>query len=385
MNILKVKRPNGETVNVPFGVGADGKSAYEYAQEGGYTGSEEEFAHDINPVNIKNEVTPIKGEDYWSPEDQNSIIETIFGALTLGMHTDGLIYLFRNGKPVGDGLNINAEVVEGDVYGYIDENNNIVLRGAVADGKYIVKYQMENGNTIDIGDMNIDTNIYYNITNNLTNCSNGNTVTNIVSGESYSATITVNDGCELSSIVVIMNGIDVTSSVTNSNNIYIESVIGDITITAICQTPRTNFFKATPIVYTTKEASQDVVVGGGRVGSDNTYRTDSGANNLLSNYIPVQNGDEIVFINATATGPYSAAYNELNSTNAEVIFKPGVENDAVSYTDNNNLTVTSDYSYMRFACGPDRSIMVDGSASTVDAKYDLTKIVINIKRNGEWL
>lgn len=32
--------------------GAEGKSAYEFAQEGGYTGTEEEFAQDINPDNI---------------------------------------------------------------------------------------------------------------------------------------------------------------------------------------------------------------------------------------------------------------------------------------------------------------------------------------------
>lgn len=33
-----------------------GKSAYQYAKEGGYTGTEEEYAQDINPTNITNAV-----------------------------------------------------------------------------------------------------------------------------------------------------------------------------------------------------------------------------------------------------------------------------------------------------------------------------------------
>lgn len=36
--------------------GNDGESAYEYAQDGGYTGTEAEFAEDINPDNIKAEI-----------------------------------------------------------------------------------------------------------------------------------------------------------------------------------------------------------------------------------------------------------------------------------------------------------------------------------------
>lgn len=43
MTILKVKQANGEILNVPFGVGADGKTAYEYAKESGYSGTEEDF------------------------------------------------------------------------------------------------------------------------------------------------------------------------------------------------------------------------------------------------------------------------------------------------------------------------------------------------------
>ena len=80
-------------------------------------------------------------------------IDNNFGALTLDKHTDGLIYLFRNGLPVGNGVTITGEVIEGDVFGYVDENNNIVLIGNLADGTYSVKYEMEDGSTVDIGDL----------------------------------------------------------------------------------------------------------------------------------------------------------------------------------------------------------------------------------------
>lgn len=43
-NEMRVKQPDGTIVEIPLGKGADGKSAYRYAQEGGYTGTEAEFS-----------------------------------------------------------------------------------------------------------------------------------------------------------------------------------------------------------------------------------------------------------------------------------------------------------------------------------------------------
>lgn len=40
-------------------------TAYEFAKNGGYTGTEEEFAQDMNPESIKAEATPVKGVDYF--------------------------------------------------------------------------------------------------------------------------------------------------------------------------------------------------------------------------------------------------------------------------------------------------------------------------------
>lgn len=84
----------------------------------------------------------------------------------------------------------------------------------------------------------------YNITNNLTNCSNSNTATSIEENTSYTATITPNTNYAISSITVSMGGVDITSSAVSNNTINIASVTGDIVITA-----------------STTEIVQDTVVG----------------------------------------------------------------------------------------------------------------------------
>lgn len=70
--------------------------------------------------------------------------------LTLGIASDGLIYLFKNGSPTGTGI---PQGQSGDVFGYVDENNTIVLTGTLADGTYSLKYEKEDGSTIDVGSL----------------------------------------------------------------------------------------------------------------------------------------------------------------------------------------------------------------------------------------
>lgn len=75
--------------------------------------------------------------------------------LTLGLHTDGLFYIFINNEPVGNGISLPQ--ASGDVYGNVDSENNIVLNGDLADGEYFIKYEMADGSTIDIGELVLDT------------------------------------------------------------------------------------------------------------------------------------------------------------------------------------------------------------------------------------
>ena len=65
--------------------------------------------------------TPVRGIDYWTDSDKETIIQEVITAL---------------GTPV---------------FGTVDENNNIILTGALAEGTYTLKYEDADGNLIIIG------------------------------------------------------------------------------------------------------------------------------------------------------------------------------------------------------------------------------------------
>lgn len=267
--------------------GADGKSAYAYAQEGGYTGTEAAFA-----ANLAREV----------PE-----------TLSLGIASDGLIYLFVNGQPVGTGIP-QSTGVEGDVFGYVDENNTIVLNGNLADGTYTLKYEMSNGDIVNIGNMVIDSTVYYTVTSNLTNCSISNSTKTVAQGESYSATITANDGYELKSVTVTMGG---SAASVSGGVINIASVTGDIVIVAVAEESQ-NDSDYTNLATPDASASGETAWNSGgwcndsyMAGSSYAYRAATDGK-ITTNTIAVAHGDTIYVKGITYTAntfPQLAVFN----------------------------------------------------------------------------
>lgn len=168
---------------------------------------------------------------------------TADGGSNVVVFSDGNTLTVKNGSKgkdyvltPADKSEIVAMVVEmlggNPIFGIVDKDNNIILSGNLADGDYTVKYEMEDGSTVGIGNLVLDTNVYYSVTNNLTNCTNNNNITEVTEGESYSATISANSGYELKSVTVTMGG----SSVTVTNGVInITSVTGNIVITAIAE------------------------------------------------------------------------------------------------------------------------------------------------------
>lgn len=65
--------------------------------------------------------TPVKGVDYYTPNDQEDIVQQVIAAL---------------GTPV---------------FGTVDEDNNIILTGELADGTYTIKYEDADGEQTTIG------------------------------------------------------------------------------------------------------------------------------------------------------------------------------------------------------------------------------------------
>ena len=69
--------------------------------------------------------TPVKGVDYWTEAEQEAIVQQVIAAL---------------GTPV---------------FGTVDTNNNIILTGELVDGTYTIKYEDADGQTVDIGSLEL--------------------------------------------------------------------------------------------------------------------------------------------------------------------------------------------------------------------------------------
>ena len=197
----------------------------------------------------------------------------------------------------GDKAEIAALALEmlggNPIFGVVDSSNNIVVSGNLPDGTYSVKYEMENGTKVNIGNLVLDSTVYYTVKNTLTNCTNSNSATKVKQGGSYSATITANDGYELKSVTATMGG----SAVSVSNGkINIASVTGNIVITAVAEEKAkepTNF-----VEYNADNTSDwSIWINNARAGSDGLYRSDTVSDDygtpVVTNYIAVQTGDTI--------------------------------------------------------------------------------------------
>ena len=84
-------------------------------------------ANGTNGTNGKDGYTPVKGTDYWTPSDKAEIIQEVLDSI---------------GCPV---------------FGMVDTNNNIVLTGELPEANYNVKYEKEDGTTVDIGELSLVT------------------------------------------------------------------------------------------------------------------------------------------------------------------------------------------------------------------------------------
>lgn len=288
-----------------------------------------------------------KGTDYWTASDKAEIIASVIEAL--------------GGEPI---------------FGYVDENNNIVVQGNLADGTYSVKYEMENGTTVDIGNLVLDTNVYYSITNNITNCTSNNSATQVVEGERYFATITANNGYELKSVSVTMGGAPVSVS---GGVINIASVTGDIVITAIAEeivVEPTNLLPQA--IFNTSEdaASSDKGYVSGYKISNSGGGLSQVTGCYSSGYIKVGINDTVTIKNITLRSDGNSnniiLYSNTNK-GSKIIGKPGptgafdsgvtVSNGVYSFTPS-TWTTDASVAYFRFSCGgiTDESIVTVSKA-----------------------
>lgn len=202
------------------------------------------------------------------------------------------------------------------VFGIVDENNNIILTGALPDATYSVKYEMEDGSKVDIGDLVLDTNVYYSIVNTLTNCTNNNSTSQVVEGESYSAIVTAKEGYELKSVTVTMGGSPVTVS---GGTINIASVTGNIVITAVAEEIK--------VSYTNYAKNFEV----GRLRSGGVVDSSTTAATTCSDYIPFTQGTVVRVKGFGALTDYNCALYDSNGT-SQSVSKANAATTMITYT-----------------------------------------------------
>jgi hypothetical protein len=106
--------------------------------------------------------TPILGEDYWTDADKQTIVTQ---AATL-VDVSGKLDKNQGASNVGkilvvgtDGNLVLADMPEGsasgDVVGVLDDANNILLTGALADGTYTLKYEFADGTVNEVGSIQV--------------------------------------------------------------------------------------------------------------------------------------------------------------------------------------------------------------------------------------
>ena len=150
-------------------------------------------------------MAPVKGVDYFTTADKAELA--------------GMVLELLQGKVIS---------------GYVAEDGSIIING-LPDGNYTVKYEMSDGSTLEIGDLVLDTRVYYSVTGNLSNCVSSNSAISAPHGDSYQTTITANAGYELESVTVTMGGVDITAQAVSGGSISIAGVTGDIVITAVAK------------------------------------------------------------------------------------------------------------------------------------------------------
>ena len=111
----------------------------------------------VDSVLSTSSVNPVQNKVVTSAINQLSEQKVDKQGITLDKDTDGLIYIFVDGVKVGNGVEVNGEIIEGDVTGILDENNNLLLSGALADGTYTLKWLLDDGTYSDAGTMVVST------------------------------------------------------------------------------------------------------------------------------------------------------------------------------------------------------------------------------------
>ena len=214
---------------------AVGKSAYEYAVDGGYPGTETEFATKL------------------------------------------------------------AYIIGQPLVGKITEDD-IRFTGTVPKGIYTVHFDMDDGDSAYIGDLVSAQSVTFSVSRTLKNCTISNKAQFVEEGESYKATITADDEYTLNDedIIVTMGGDPVT---VKNGTIDISSVTGHIVIEAEAEPVAEEKDPTNQISISLDENDEPYIGKTGEIGYQTGVRIRSRGEEApmvtasVTGFIPVQGGD----------------------------------------------------------------------------------------------
>ena len=120
------------------------------------------------------------------------------------------------------------------LFGTTTTLTNDLTQYPVPPGDYKIKITATGENFIESdysNELNY-TNVFYTVTNTLTNCTSNNSTTSIRKGSAYSATITANSGYSMAgaTVSVTMGGTNITETAYSDKTITISEVTGNLTI-----------------------------------------------------------------------------------------------------------------------------------------------------------
>ena len=120
----------------------------------------------------------------------------------------------------------------GDVVGMVDENNNIVITGNLANGTYVFKYEGADGTYADIGSLVVGGVVQYSISTKLTECTAISGNTNIINAdETVTLRFVAKDGFALTDTVTVSGASHTWDSATGT--LVLSNPTADIVITII--------------------------------------------------------------------------------------------------------------------------------------------------------
>lgn len=252
------------------------------------------------------------------------------------------------------------------LFGQVTTLVNDLTQYQVPPGDYKIKITAAGENFIESdysNELNY-TNVFYTVTNTLTNCTSSNSTTSIRKGSAYSATISADSGYQMkgATVSITMGGTDITETAYSDKTITISAVTGNIVIniTASAITgpqwvETTN--PPTHAYYQQLSPGPDIIYATSIIAS---------ANSADSNVV-AKSSDGISWENITV--PNSALYggNEpfVFGDNGTVIYP--ASNNYVFYSNTSNIT-----SWTRVSVGTDNAFQELTSAFYGGGKFVLT-------------